>query len=189
MTATIVLLVSVLLMLLIVFIVARAIVRKQQIIGRPPVHVVFFVLAKSLVILNLTFLFMKGLNQNVHGIFVPNIYTDSVAIVFLILGTLVLYLSTFRLNKDLIFGLSSSETHKLQTQGIYSISRHPFYLGFICILFSSCLLSPHYVNILAFVGAWLIHHFIMIKEEEYLTSVYGEDYKQYAKKTKRYISF
>jgi protein-S-isoprenylcysteine O-methyltransferase Ste14 len=122
-------------------------------------------------------------------LFVPNIFIDIIALAFLIIGTVILFLSTIKLNKDLVFGLSSSETHQLQTNGIYSISRHPFYLGFIFILFSSCLFNPHYLNILAFIGAWIIHHFIMIKEEQFLSSQYGEEYRQYIKRVNRYITF
>jgi protein-S-isoprenylcysteine O-methyltransferase Ste14 len=189
MIETIVLMVSVLLILLVTFIITRAIIKKQQIIGSPPIHVVIFLLAKILVLINLTFLIMRGINVNVNRIFNPVEYIDIIALLFLIIGTIILFISTFKLNEDLIFGLSSSNNHKLQTNGIYSISRHPFYLGFIFILFSSCLFNPHYINIIAFIGAWIIHHFIMIKEEQFLISQYGEEYIQYAKRVKRYITF
>jgi protein-S-isoprenylcysteine O-methyltransferase Ste14 len=189
MIASIVFIVSVLLILLIASIIARAIMKKQQIIGRPPIPVVYFLLAKMLVLVNLTFLMLKGLEIPVDGIFVSAGSIDSIALVFLIMGTALLFLSTFKLNHDLIFGLSSSENHKLQTKGVYSISRHPFYLGFIFILFSSCLFNPHYLNIVAFIGAWTIHHFIMIKEEQFLSSQYGEEYMQYAERVNRYITF
>lgn len=189
MISTIVLIISLLLILLITAVVLRSIIKKQQIIGRPPIPVVFFLLAKMLVLVNLTFLLLKGLNINVNRIFLPVIYTDIIALVFLITGAVILFISTFKLNKDLVFGLSSSEDHKLQTRGIYSLSRHPFYLGFIFILFSSCLFNPHYINIVAFAGAWIIHHFIMIKEEQFLNSQYGEEYSQYVKRVKRYITF
>lgn len=189
MISTIVLMISLLLIFLIAAVVGRAIIMKQQIIGRPPIPVVFFLLAKTLVLVNLTFLLLKGLNINVSRLFGPFEFIDITALTFLIIGTVVLFLSTIKLNKDLVFGLSSSETHQLQTNGIYSISRHPFYLGFIFILFSSCLFNPHYLNIIAFMGAWIIHHFIMIKEEQFLSSQYGEEYRQYIKKVNRYITF
>jgi protein-S-isoprenylcysteine O-methyltransferase Ste14 len=189
MIAVIVLIIFSLLMMLITFIIIRAIFKKQQIIGKPPIPVAFFILAKILVMINLAFLLLKGLNINSYGIFEPVEFIDILALIFLIIGTVILFLSTLRLNKDLVFGLSSSEEHKLQTKGIYSLSRHPFYLGFIFILFSSCLINPHYLNILAFAGAWVIHHFIMIKEEQFLIAKYGGDYVQYAKKVKRYYLF
>lgn len=189
MISTLVLIFSFLLIFLIAAVIGRSIITKQQIIGRPPIPVFFFLLAKMLVAVNLTFLLLKGLNITVTGIFIPAEFIDFIALTFLIMGTIILFLATFKLNKDLVFGLSSSEDHTLQTKGIYSVSRHPFYLGFIFILFSSCLFNPHYLNILAFTGAWIIHHFIMIKEEQFLSSQYGEEYRQYAKRVKRYISF
>jgi len=189
MISTIVLIITLLLISLIIVVVLRSIIKQQQIFGRPPIPLVFFILAKMLVLVNLTFLLLKGLDINVYRIFTQFVYIDVLALFFLIIGTIILFISTFKLNKDLVFGLSSSEDHKLQTTGIYSISRHPFYLGFIFILFSSCLFSPHYINILAFAGAWIIHHFIMIKEEQFLNAQYGEKYRQYAKRVKRYLSF
>jgi protein-S-isoprenylcysteine O-methyltransferase Ste14 len=189
MISTIVLIVTLLIFLVLAFVIGRSVINKQQIFGRPPVPVFFFLLAKILVVINLAFLLMKGLNINVYRLFIPSGLIDIIALAILIIGTVILFLATFNLGNDLIFGLSSSGNHKLQTRGVYSFSRHPFYLGFIFILFSSCLLNPHYINILAFIGAWIIHHFIMIKEEQFLTSQYGEEYRQYSKRVKRYISF
>jgi protein-S-isoprenylcysteine O-methyltransferase Ste14 len=189
MISAIVLIIFLLLVFLVASVVIRAIISNQQIIGRPPIPVLFFILAKLLVVVNLSFLLLRGLNISVYRIFASAGYIDSIALVFLITGTAILFLSTFKLKSDLVFGLSSSDKHKLQTNGIYSLSRHPFYLGFIFILLSSCLLTPHYLNILAFLGAWIIHHFIMIKEEEFLSRQYGDEYIQYIKKVKRYITF
>jgi protein-S-isoprenylcysteine O-methyltransferase Ste14 len=189
MISTLVLTISVLLILLIALAIGRSVITKQQIIGRPPIPVVFFVLAKMLVVVNLTFLVLKGLDIPVKGVFVPDEFIEVIALVFLIAGSVILFLATFKLKKDLVFGLSSSEDHTLQTKGIYSVSRHPFYVGFIFILFSSCLFNPHYLNILSFAGAWIIHHVIMVREEQFLLSQYGEAYREYTKKVKRYISF
>ena len=188
MISNIVLIIFLFLILLISVVVIRAIIKKQEIIGRPPIPVFYFLLAKTLVIVNMTFLLLKGLNISVNRIFVPYGIIEIIALVFLIIGAVILLLSAVALNKDLIFGLSSSGEHKLQTKGIYSLSRHPFYLGFFFVLFASCLFNPHLINIAAFLGAWLIHHFIMIKEEEFLKTQYGEEYIRYAKKVKRYIT-
>jgi len=186
---TIVLIVVLLIFTMVIVVISRSIVKRQSIIGRPPVPVFYFILAKILVIVNLVFLLLKGLRINVHGVFEPVRYTDWIALVFLVTGTIILFLSAIQLNYDLIFGLSSSDKHKLHTKGVFSVSRHPFYLGFIFILLSSCLFTPHFVNIAAFLGAWFIHHIIMIKEEQFLISHYGEEYRKYAEKVKRYITF
>jgi protein-S-isoprenylcysteine O-methyltransferase Ste14 len=183
-----VLTITLLLFLLIIVVIARAIIKKQSIIGRPPIPVFYFILAKMLVIVNLAFLLLKGLKIDVPRLFEPDNAIDIIALMVLSIGTIILFVSTIQLNRDLIFGLSSSTDHKLHTTGIFSISRHPFYLGFLFILFSSCLFNPHIINIAAFAGVWFIHHFIMIKEEEFLRLQYGDEYEQYMKNVKRYIT-
>ena len=184
-----ILIITLLLLLVLIFIIAHAIIRKQKIIGRPPIPVFYFILAKVFVITNLVFLLMRSLKIQVFRLFDPVPYIEAIALFLLILGSMILIISAVQLKTDLIFGLSDSGDHKLQTKGIYSLSRHPFYLGFIFILFSSCLFTPHYLNIPAFIGAWLIHHFIMIREEQFLALQYGEEYRQYVKKVNRYITF
>ena len=188
MVEIIVLIVFFLLLALVLVIVSRAIIKKETIIGRPPIPVFYFILAKFLVLVNLVFLLLRGLDAGVDRLFIRVVYVDLFALALLISGTIILFLSTVQLNKDLVFGLSSSVDHKLQTKGIYSFSRHPFYLGFLFILFASCLLTPHIINIIAFLGAWIIHHFIMIKEEEFLASQYGDEYRQYAENVNRYLT-
>jgi protein-S-isoprenylcysteine O-methyltransferase Ste14 len=184
-----ILIITLLLLLVLIFIIAHAIIRKQKIIGRPPIPVFYFILAKIFVITNLVFLLMRSLKIQVFRLFDPFPYIEAIALFLLILGSMILIISAVQLKTDLIFGLSDSGDHKLQTKGIYALSRHPFYLGFIFILFSSCLFTPNYLNILAFSGAWLIHHFIMIREEQSLALQYGEEYRQYVKKVRRYITF
>jgi protein-S-isoprenylcysteine O-methyltransferase Ste14 len=188
MVTNIVLCITLLLVLLVITIVIRSLIQKISVIGRTPIPVFFFILAKALVFINLCFLLMEGFNIKVYRLFQPLPFLEIISLVLLALGTIVLIITTFQLNKDLIFGLSDSPQHKLQTNGVYSISRHPFYLGFIFILFSSCLLYPNPLNIISFLGAWIIHHFIMIKEEQFLESVYGEEYRQYMQKVNRYLT-
>ena len=71
MISTLVLTISVLLILLIAVAIGRSVITKQQIIGRPPIPVVFFILAKMLVVVNLTFLVLKGLNITCQRDFCP----------------------------------------------------------------------------------------------------------------------
>jgi protein-S-isoprenylcysteine O-methyltransferase Ste14 len=175
-------------LLLIMIVVLRGIITNQKIFGEPPIPIVFFLLAKFLVVVNLVFLMMHGLQIKVWQIVEPPVIIEVIALVSLFAGLVLLILSTIKLNKDLIFGLSGSEGHHLQTHGIYAISRHPFYLGFIFILFSSCLFTPNIINIIAFIGAWSIHHVIMIREEKSLEAIYGPEYLEYKHKVSRYLN-
>lgn len=176
---------SSLIVILIVFVVLRSVFTGQSIFGQTPIPLFFFILAKFLVFSGLLFLFFRGFSMFFQPSLIP---LEFLGIILLSIGTIIVILTTIQLSSDLIFGLSTSKQHKLKTGGIYRFSRHPFYLGFILILFSSCILHPHFLNIISFTGAWIIHHFIMIKEEEHLLSMYGNEYLNYKNKVSRYLT-
>jgi protein-S-isoprenylcysteine O-methyltransferase Ste14 len=188
-TGVVALVLFLLLMLFLIIVISKALIRRQALVGRPPVPVFFFVLAKMCVVVNLVFLFPGGLQVHVYRLFEPGLILVLTAIIFLTCGLTILVISSFQLNRDLMFGLPGEKQDKLQTKGIYALSRHPFYLGFLFILFSSCLLCPNPVNILAFILAWGIHHVIMSKEEDFLEKAYGEEYRIYKERTGRYLTF
>ncbi len=184
---TILIVTSVLLLMVLVMIV-ESVVKKQQIVGRPSIPVVFFSMAKIFPFIIIIFLFLKGLKVQIPTIIDFPEFVDYIALILLFSGLTLAELTSFRLKKDLVFGLSESKSHQLQTKGVYSISRHPFYLGFLLILISSVLFVPNIFNIILLVISWILHHLIMIQEEEFLTSKYGDEYKEYSHKVNRYIT-
>jgi len=184
-----ILVLSFLLILVLGVVIAKQIIQRQNLVGRPPIPVFLFILAKSCVIVNIAFLFLSGFQVKVLSFYLPPLGTVILALLFLVIGMVLLILSSFRLKNDLIFGLPGKQLHMLQTKGVYRFSRHPFYLGFLFILYSSCLLYPNFINILAFITAWGIHHFIMIGEEKFLETQYGAEYRQYKRKVSRYVTF
>ena len=86
MVEIIVLTVTLSIILLVIFVVSRAIIKKHEIFGRPPIPLLFFILAKMLVLINLSFLFMKGLKINVFRIFEPVLYIELIALALLVIG-------------------------------------------------------------------------------------------------------
>jgi protein-S-isoprenylcysteine O-methyltransferase Ste14 len=177
-----------LLFLLVLIAVAKGIFKKQQIIGRPPIPTIFFILAKVFAFSSLVFLLLRGFKVQISLLFNPTSYVEYIGLAFLITGTILTFLTSSVLKEDLIFGLPKTKMHQLQTKGVYSFSRHPFYLGFLLILFSSALFVPNIFNIIFFITAWILHHLIMIKEEEFLVSKYGDEYRNYTKRVNRYIT-
>lgn len=162
--------------------------KKRNIIGRPPIPVVWFLLSKLLSLVSFVFLLLKGFGVTVTGIFVPELRIQVIALGILVTGTVLLFVTTIQLKKELILGLGTTSDQSLQTGGIFSFSRHPYYMGYILVLLASCLLTPHILNIISFLGAWILHHFIMIGEERFLASQYGEAYTRYAQRVNRYMT-
>jgi protein-S-isoprenylcysteine O-methyltransferase Ste14 len=169
--------------------IGKSIVHKQPVFGRPAIPLLFFIQAKLFAFIILVFLLLRGFNVRIGVVYTLPAFFDFIALAFLFIGVTLVCLTSFRLKRDLVFGLSDSSKHTLQTGGVYSISRHPFYLGFLLVLLSSVLFVPNIFNIILFVLTWIFHHFIMNKEEEHLTVRYGEEYKRYMKKVKRYMIF
>ena len=184
---TYILVTTCIILLLLLFVVAKALFTETKIIGKPPVNVYLFLLAKICFVISLGFLVFKAFNIPVSGLKLP-VFFDYLGVFLLTCGLIIVIFATYSLGRDLIFGLSESESHSLQTTGIFKFSRHPFYIGFLLILFSSCLLTFNVINILSFIVTWIIHHQIMIKEEEYLSVKYGSEYLKYKEKVNRYIT-
>ena len=71
-------------------------------------------------------------------------------------------------------------------RGLYAITRHPQYLGYILLACGFALLSQHWVALLlAAVGATFFY-LQAVKEEGYCLAQLGEPYKQYLRRVPRF---
>jgi protein-S-isoprenylcysteine O-methyltransferase Ste14 len=83
-------------------------------------------------------------------------------------------------------GKSFVHTTKLVDSGIYSVVRHPQYLGGILALFVATLLFyPHWLFVVLGVPGILILYFSTILEERNLVRHFGDDYVAYMKRVPR----
>ena len=83
-------------------------------------------------------------------------------------------------------GKTFVHTTKLVDTGIYSIVRHPQYLGGILALFVTTLLFyPHWLFAVLAVPGILILYFSTIWEEKNLIRQFGDDYVSYMKRVPR----
>lgn len=85
--------------------------------------------------------------------------------------------------------LNTNESDRLVTDGVYGYVRHPAYLLFSTEMFALVLIRFNYISLVAFILD-LTSTLIRIRREEfYLLERYGETYKRYSEKTKRFIPF
>lgn len=72
----------------------------------------------------------------------------------------------------------------LSSTGIYSICRHPLYIGNFFMWFGVAMLTQHTWFLIAFFLAyWIYYERIMIAEETFLAGKFGEAYTSWANKT------
>lgn len=77
----------------------------------------------------------------------------------------------------------------LITQGIYRFSRNPIYVVNAWILVSIGLLSGVWILFVTLIIYLVSTHFAILAEERYCRERYGNAYREYLKRTPRYILF
>ena len=112
------------------------------------------------------------------------------ALIFLIIAVIIIILSMykFRKIKTTISPLRPNKTSSLVNNGIYEYTRNPMYFGLLLMLFSTALFLK---NLISFLIIPLFILFItknqILPEEEALENIFGEEYKNYKKKVRRWV--
>lgn len=81
----------------------------------------------------------------------------------------------------------AQKTHSLATTGWYARCRHPQYVAFIMIMFGFLLQWPTLPTIIMFPILLAVYIKLAKKEEKMALEEFGEEYKNYAKRTPAYI--
>ncbi len=103
------------------------------------------------------------------------------AALFLIFMSLTSFGTSFRI------GIDSDRPDRLVTSGIFSLTRNPMYVAFGMLLLGEFLIQPNWIFLTYLMaGVWLFHRQV-IREEDYLGEHYGEEYRAYCKRVRRYI--
>lgn len=76
----------------------------------------------------------------------------------------------------------------LQTGGIYSVTRNPMYVGVLFLYTGLTFLIGNWWNIILLPFLiWIIQGYVIHREEKYLMRRFGDDYKKYKTKVRRWI--
>ncbi len=82
----------------------------------------------------------------------------------------------------------TTQSNKLITIGIYKYSRNPMYLALVIFQIGLGIsLSFLHISIMSIFTAITLHYFIIKREEAYLRKVFGDDYKNYKARSRRWI--
>ncbi len=154
-------------------------------IGRSPIPWPFLIIGKLSVLF--CWLFFAGGLVNIQMLY-DAVWSRTIGCVFALAGFIVLTLGFVSLGKSVSVGLPHEET-ELKTQGIYTVTRNPLYVGGFLVCIGSCLYSIHPLNIALCTLAVIIHHRIVLKEEEFLEERFGERWSAYMQKAPRYVGW
>lgn len=108
-------------------------------------------------------------------------------VMFILIANVLMLLTLRTLNQSLRFGLNKDNLGKLVTSGIYAWSRNPFFLAINCLFFGIGLVFPSPFFIAISILTLVSIHLFILKEEHFMHENYGEEYKNYSKKVRRYF--
>ena len=80
-----------------------------------------------------------------------------------------------------------TEQPRMVTSGLFSLMRHPVYLGALIIYVGLLVLILSPLAFLAFLGAILLYNWLALDEERRMQIVFGDQYKSYCQQTPRWL--
>lgn len=124
--------------------------------------------------------------------FLTNKMVESLALeimgaVFIFLSVFLLFITLVHFKNSLRFGMSHNNQGKLVTDGIFSISRNPFFLSLILYFIGQAMIFPGILLIAMALMAVAGIHFFILKEEKFMRMHYGKQYTDYMQNVRRYI--
>lgn len=157
----------------------------MEISGKPTVHPFLFAggkIAGYFAWLNLV-LVLSGYSGLRHS---AGSWVDYSAYFALVAGFSLVLISSLSLGRSIRIGLPTGET-SLRTNGIYSLSRNPMYLGVHLVTLAAILLTLKWWVILPGIFSIYAYHQIVLGEERFLEQRFGTPYSLYKKSTRRYF--
>ncbi|MEP1151464.1 MAG: isoprenylcysteine carboxylmethyltransferase family protein [Balneola sp.] len=101
---------------------------------------------------------------------------------------IVLGIIQFTIKKTTVNPHKPEESTSLVNSGIYSISRNPMYLGMlIFLMFYGLFLGDGLVFLMLPIFIWYMNSFQIKPEEEMMIQLFGDEYKEYQQKVRRWI--
>ena len=95
--------------------------------------------------------------------------------------TLISFGDSFRV------GIDEVKPDRLVTTGMFRFSRNPIYVCFDLFFVGLFLVHRNIVMAIAVIGFALLIHRQILREEKFLRSYYGTEYKEYCRKVRRYL--
>ena len=80
-----------------------------------------------------------------------------------------------------------TETPGLETSGLYTLSRNPQFMGYGLLLLGMVIAWGNLLGWIGLLSYLVLAYFVALIEEEHLTRVYGQSYRDYCARVPRFI--
>jgi protein-S-isoprenylcysteine O-methyltransferase Ste14 len=153
--------------------------------GEPPLPKSLFVSSKYAIVIVWAAMVAQIWGVNLALIDVPR-SIELAALGLWALGFALLFIGRFGLGDSFRIG-SPKERTGLKQSGLYRFSRNPMYVGVYSTLCAAVARTLNPIVLLAALYVIAVHHRIVLAEEEHLRGVFGEEYRSYCSRVRRYF--
>ena len=102
------------------------------------------------------------------------------------LAVIIFAMATITMKNSWRVGIPEEKT-SLVTNGIYSISRNPAFVGFDLLYISICMMFFNITLLIFSILAAVMLHLQILEEEKHMIKVFGSEYETYKLRTLRYL--
>ena len=132
------------------------------------------------------------LSENLNELFIPvpllsNDYTIFIGMFLLFLNLIISFLALIQMRDSWRVGIKEDDKTELINDGIFGITRNPYFLSYIVLFLSYILLVANILLIISSLIAIFSIHKMIMKEEKYLEALHGEKYLDYKNNVPRYF--
>jgi protein-S-isoprenylcysteine O-methyltransferase Ste14 len=118
--------------------------------------------------------------------------TNGLSVLLLVLVGLLFDLAgllAFRASRTTVNPLRPERASALVTRGVYRITRNPMYVGMVFLLLAWGLYLAHWPALLLGPTAYVLYlsRFQIVPEERALLGLFGEDYRRYMGRVRRWL--
>lgn len=164
----------------------------KQAMGKPTIQPILFYSGKFLLFAVWALFGFISVFPEYRSI-VPLLIQDQVpevqklmSVILLIPANLIIVPAYLSMGMVTHIGLPTGK-HELRTGGIYRISRNPMYTSFIFLNTASFLFLPSILLLAVMIYGMGVHHFIILGEEKFLETEFGDKYSKYKASVPRYL--
>ncbi|MHA1651122.1 MAG: methyltransferase family protein [Candidatus Helarchaeota archaeon] len=103
-------------------------------------------------------------------------------------GIVLFFALTFVIRShNALFGGEEHEPNYVITTGIFDQVRHPMYVGILLTYFAFIVLSVSLIALGVWIGIVIIYDRMASYEEKVLEELFGDDYREYKKRTSKWL--
>jgi protein-S-isoprenylcysteine O-methyltransferase Ste14 len=153
--------------------------------GEPPIPKALFASSKYAIVIVWGAMVTQIWGGKLSFVDIPDLLAG-VALGLWILGFALMFIGRSGLGDSFRIG-SPKESTGLKQTGLYRFSRNPMYVGVYTTLCAAVLRTLNPVLLLVVVYVIAVHHKIVLAEEAHLRFVFGQEYRTYSGRVRRYL--